>query len=247
MNYPFYLILLLTCATSFARNSAFTTDTVRMNSAVLNENRVAVIYKPLKFCGTGPVRFLYLLDGERAGYRYQGLLNRFADTLSDVIAVGILNTDRKRDMLYVYGADKFLEFITQELIPRVEKDYQTRSRLLYGHSFAGSFTLFALLNRPGYFDACIASSLVPVMKLADKSSFCKTDSVCEKPVILSISCGSKDLRQVRKGTLILKNNLTELEFKKIKWSFTLLEGKNHGNSDVDALILGYHNTVKACP
>jgi len=44
------------------------------------------------------------------------------------------------------GADKFLRFIEQELIPFIDKTYHTdtSNRTLMGHSFGGYFTLYAL-------------------------------------------------------------------------------------------------------
>ncbi|MCW3085852.1 MAG: putative alpha/beta superfamily hydrolase [Bacteroidetes bacterium] len=46
------------------------------------------------------------------------------------------------------GADKFLSFIEKELIPYIDKKYQTdtTNRTIMGHSLGGYFTLFALEN-----------------------------------------------------------------------------------------------------
>jgi hypothetical protein len=36
----------------------------------------------------------------------------------------------------------------------------------------------------------------------------------------------------------LKNNLTNLQFNHLVWRFEIIEGKNHNDSDIDALIQG---------
>jgi uncharacterized protein len=61
-------------------------------------------------------------------------------------------------------ADKFLSFITDELIPFVERKYlaDTSNRILFGHSLGGYFTLYALeqslQQQHVYFSGYIAAS-----------------------------------------------------------------------------------------
>ncbi len=56
-------------------------------------------------------------------------------------------------------ADRFLRFLTEELAPHLEARYRTHpSRILIGHSLAGLFTTYALLEAPDAFDAYLALS-----------------------------------------------------------------------------------------
>src|SRR3546814_14879009 len=56
-------------------------------------------------------------------------------------------------------ADRFLAFLQQELIPRIERDYRTTSRrLLAGNSRGGLFVLYAATARTAVFDTYIANS-----------------------------------------------------------------------------------------
>jgi uncharacterized protein len=57
-------------------------------------------------------------------------------------------------------AANYLQFIKNELIPMVEKEYQAdpSKRTLAGHSFGGLFTAFALLDEPGLFNNYIIGS-----------------------------------------------------------------------------------------
>jgi predicted alpha/beta superfamily hydrolase len=69
------------------------------------------------------------------------------------------------------GGGQFLNFIKQELIPMIEKDYRTEParRVLMGHSHGGIFSLFAMLQEPGLFSRYIAGS--PSLAFAEKFMF----------------------------------------------------------------------------
>jgi uncharacterized protein len=58
------------------------------------------------------------------------------------------------------GADKFLEFITTELIPFVESNYRVSStnRYLGGYSYGGIFTLYTMFSKPDLFVKYFAGS-----------------------------------------------------------------------------------------
>ncbi len=57
------------------------------------------------------------------------------------------------------GADKFLQFLENQLIPHIDKEYRTNpSRLIYGHSTAGLFGLYALFQKPDLFLGYIITS-----------------------------------------------------------------------------------------
>jgi len=232
-----FLLLVLGC---FAQELPFRADTIRIKSAILDEARSVVVYQSVSKGEADNVKFLYLLDGEYSGYRVEKLYEQFKDSVSDFIIVGIINTDRRRDLLYAFGANNFLEFITTELIPAVEKGYNVKRRILFGHSFAGSFTIYAMLGKPNAFNGYIASSPTPIMDLIDPAKYTRLDSVLKSETPFFFSCGSKDMAQVRKWTGRLKNNLTGIQFKHLNWRSVVFEGKTHNNSDIDALIKGMY-------
>ena len=230
------LFFLLTSISIFSQDINYTIDTIQVKSEILNENRSIIIYKPLNILKTDSVKFIYLLDGEYSNYRFQSIKERFKDSISNLIAVGVINTDRRRDLLYVKGADKFLDFITSELIPVAEKDYKINTRILFGHSFGGGFTVYTLINRPNYFNYYIASSPTPIMDLVKKENYLQIDSICKHKIVFYFSFGSEDMGQVSKWSKILKDNLTGLRFKNLDWRFKIFEGKDHNNSDIAALL-----------
>ena len=87
----------------------------------------------------------------------------------NLIIVAIQNTDRDRDMMPLSapsypvvkpGADNFLSFVRDELIPEIENKNRTNGkRILCGQSLSAVFTLYTLLTQPQLFDSYIANSV----------------------------------------------------------------------------------------
>ncbi len=143
-----------------------------LHSDILNEDRLLFIHLPHDYEKTQlnyPV--LYLL--------YVQLHNYFADAVSiterlgttgeipPVIIVGVANTNRYRDLLPVKirgrsdsgGADNFLRFLEEELIPHIDKNYRTKNfRILAGPQAAAVFSLYSLITKPGLFNAAISEN-----------------------------------------------------------------------------------------
>lgn len=56
------------------------------------------------------------------------------------------------------GAETFLSFLANELLPFVDRTYRTRPyRLLIGHSFGGLFAIYALTTKPALFQGYIVA------------------------------------------------------------------------------------------
>ncbi len=98
---------------------------------------------------------LYLTDGYWRKNQHRTIHDMSNKKLiREIVIVGIgypesYNPDiiRKRDL--IKNADKFLNFICDELIPLIEKKYRvTNERTLWGSSFGGFFGLYALFNYP---------------------------------------------------------------------------------------------------
>ena len=82
-----------------------------------------------------------------------------------VILVGIANTERYRDFLPFdregnpAGADRFLRFTAEELLPFVETNYRAADfRILVGPQAGGTFGLYTLTERPETFDVYILNN-----------------------------------------------------------------------------------------
>jgi predicted alpha/beta superfamily hydrolase len=85
-----------------------------------------------------------------------------AGKIPKMLVVGIPNTNnsRYRDLLNIPaepGASGLLKFITEELAPKIDRDYRTRPyRILVGWSSAGQYTLYSMLHAPQAFRGYIA-------------------------------------------------------------------------------------------
>jgi predicted alpha/beta superfamily hydrolase len=214
----------------------FTVDTVKMHSNILNEDRLIYIYKPANLNQADSVTFIYLLDGEYSAHRYD-LISK-EKLIHPVVGIGIVNTNRNRDMLPAKQPGPFLKFIAEEVIPKMEKGFRIDQRIMFGHSFAGGFTVYAMINQPGLFDKYIASSPTPIMEMTDPEIYNQLDVKLEKPVKIYFSFGSKDMKQVKKGSGKLEANLQSLKLTNIVWKSEVFEGENHNTSDLHALKNG---------
>ena len=173
MKYFKWLFTAALLASSF-QSLANDYEVVNIDSEVLDERRQYQVLLPEDYFSTSqnyPV--IYRLDGAENIPLMKEVLGRLqkADAAPDVIIVAIENNDRLHDMYPTVnqdrngpvgiggGAKKFLTFIEQELIPDVEKRYRTHStRIIAGASAAGVFSLYAMQQRPGLFNAHIAYS-----------------------------------------------------------------------------------------
>lgn len=77
------------------------------------------------------------------------------------------------------GARQFLSFIAEELVPRIDRRYRTRSgdRTLCGASFAGLFTLYALFEEPELFRRYLAA--VPTVGYGDRILFAMEEELAQ--------------------------------------------------------------------
>lgn len=145
-------------------------EKITIQSKTLNEDRVMLVYTPDGYEGSDtkyPV--VYVLDGKWHFHHATGIVQFLSSRglMPPTIVVAIVNVDRNRDFTPTQiekapasgGAEKFMTFITDELMPYVNKNYRTNPyEILVGHSLGGTFATYALLNNPEVFDAYIAIS-----------------------------------------------------------------------------------------
>ncbi len=136
-------------------------------SDILKEQRSIRVFLPETYKpGSGEkYETIYLTDGEWAAGVFP-FINNFARNekfIPQVMLVALPNryiekaNQRDRDLLPVHvadnaisgGADKFLSFLKNELIPYINKTYPANgTNTLYGHSYGGLFCMYALLAEP---------------------------------------------------------------------------------------------------
>ena len=234
MKYLFLFIFLYSSRLVSAVD--YSTDTIEVESKILNETRKILVFKPVGLRDTDSVSIVYLLDGEYSKYRYDKIVE--AQLVKSLVGIGILNTNRNRDMLPAKQADNFLKFIEEELIPVAESDLLCNHRVLYGHSFGACFTIYTMINKPKLFEKYLASSPTPIMDMVETSIYQTLDNQLKKELKFYFSYGSKDMRQVRKWSEILYNNIKDTKFIHLTWKHEVYQGENHNSCDVISLIKG---------
>ena len=153
--------------------------TANLTSAGLGEVRAYTVHLPDGYARDIQRRYpvVYVLDGPPLDdHTAQGARPlAAAGQAPGLIVVGIPNMQRSgraRDFLppflsfarrdgspFTGGADRFLRFLRDELVPRIERDYRTtRPRLLVGHSLGAIFVSYSVGAAPAFFDARFAHS-----------------------------------------------------------------------------------------
>lgn len=157
------------------------------------------------------------------------------------------------------GADRFLEFLENELKPLLAAEFpiDPKRQTLFGHSYGGLFTLHALFTRPGAFQRYIAAS--PSIwwngrhVLAERDAFLKTalpgllQSGSAPSLVLSVG----DLEQTplphhyqrNRAEMLVARRMVDnarelaagLDAAGLKARFYLYENENHGTARVPAV------------
>lgn len=163
------LFLSQTASLSFANQAIQIGESYPLNSAILKEQREIQIYLPESYTKYPNQRYpvIYLLDGESNFNYLTAIVNKLSKapypTIPEMIVVGIVNTDRSRDLTpTVQKADHqsarqingptggnaaFFQFLETEVMPDIEKKYRSNGfNILIGHSFGGITALNHMLN-----------------------------------------------------------------------------------------------------
>ena len=169
-----FIFMSLVCGIVHAQEQSVISDSIY--SDILQEQRSIRIVLPETYQpGSGDTYdVIYLTDGEWVVNLFP-FIYKFAQDENYVppaIIVAIPNryidkaNQRDRDFLPVHvpqpaisgGADKFLGFLKNELMPYIDKNYPVSGiNSLYGHSYGGAFVLYTLLTEPQLFDTYYAT------------------------------------------------------------------------------------------
>lgn len=220
-------------------------EKLEIRSDILKQLRPLIIAKPAGYeQSTEPYPVLYLLDGDQHFHHTTGITGFLAESgrIPGLLVVAIPNTNRNRDLtppsqaendLRFFpdngGADAFLRFIGDELIPYVDKNYRTRPyRILAGHSFGGLFAIHALISRPDLFRAYIAMD--PSLQWNSQAILSKAQAFLattpELNVDLYLAAADEAVANLS-GIHRLCAALEEKAPSGFRWRFKLMAGQTH--------------------
>jgi predicted alpha/beta superfamily hydrolase len=102
----------------------------------------------------------YVLDGQILFPYYYGTTDMLSrGDIPECIVVGIQSVNRGYYFKPGDGTNEFISFISEELIPFINKNYRTNDfRSICGHSTTGVFVLNTLLYHPELFDSYLAGA-----------------------------------------------------------------------------------------
>jgi tetratricopeptide (TPR) repeat protein len=173
--------------------------------------------------------------------------------MSELIVVGITNTDRTRDLTPTKavgpnagqfptagGADKFLKFIETELIPEIEKNYRVQPyRILAGHSFGGLFTIHAMITRPELFNSYVAVS--PSLQWSDGATLKRAEEFLKEGkefnATLFTSLGNEP-GDIGDAFDLFRQALAKTQIKGFAWEAQQLADEDHGSVVLRSHYLG---------
>jgi predicted alpha/beta superfamily hydrolase len=152
-------------------------DSFEIDSKIFDKERKILIYIPREYDIKPDSKYevIYVFDAQAREYfdNVHSSLSFLNISQFPMIVVGIVSEERNKDFLpkneypetyknyngNLGDADKFINFLGDELIPYIDKHYRTLpKRISIGHSNGATFITYCLLNNPGLFDAYIAIS-----------------------------------------------------------------------------------------
>ena len=247
-----FALLVLISSSAFAQAPPPAFTTLKINSAVLGEERTILVRVPDGY-ETNKNRYpvLYMTDGNAHIGHTSSTVEFLARNgrMSEMIVVGINNTDRTRDLSPTHvtttvaggnsqlqfptsgGADKFLKFIETELIPEIEKRYRVQPyRILAGHSLGGLFAIHAMVSRPELFNSYVAVS--PALQWDNQVAVKRAEDFFkarkEFPAALFMSLG-REPGPIEDGFHQLKQVLEKNQTQGFEWAAQVLDDEDHGS------------------
>lgn len=162
-----------------------TTDSIQ--SKILNQNRKFYVHIPNGNAGKKVVKkrypVVYLFDADAQFASTAGMIQylstNYNSVLPEMIVVGILHPDRRKDLTPTHvasdlpfidsvsgkstgGGEQFISFIEKELIPYIDSRYPTQPyKILIGHSFGGLAVMQTFVHHTSLFNSyiCIDPSM----------------------------------------------------------------------------------------
>ena len=265
------VISLLVSSNSYCQTLS---NQIEINSKYVRDTKYVIdIMLPPDYDSTHIYPILYCVDNWLGSKFLPGMLYllNFSQTIEPLIVFGVGNGGNindwqmertrdltpfhipKNDISYSYsagnlgitgGADTFLLFIKNELIPLIESRYKsdTLKRGLFGYSNGGLFGVYALIKYPELFDIYFLGS--PSLWYND---YALVDSLIAMPPkgisnikAIYISVGEKENDSQLKGVTDLKNWFQEKNISSLKLTTHIFSGEDHRS----AIIPAYYESFK---
>jgi predicted alpha/beta superfamily hydrolase len=233
-----------------AQPASGTVKRLTIKSTVLGEDRIVLVRTPAVY-ETNKLSYpvLYMTDGDAHMGHSASTIEFLVGNgrMSDLIVVGVTNTDRTRDLTpgrstlknaageaqfpTAGGADNFLKFFETELIPEIEKQYRVQPyRILAGHSLGGLFAVHAMITKTNLFNSYIAVS--PSLQWENGETLKRAEDFLanqkELKVTLFTSIGNEPGR-IGESFDRFKDVLSKTNIKGFEWQAERMSDEDHGS------------------
>ncbi|NOU45525.1 MAG: alpha/beta hydrolase [Bacteroidales bacterium] len=231
-------------------------DKISFESKILNERKTIVVIPPYNYKDRPDEKFpvVYVLDPGNNLFATFGIVNYYSDILKimpRMIIVGVVSNDREKDYLPTPskeqptggGADKFLSFLSSELVTLIDSTYPSNSeRCIIGHSAGGLFAIYALENQPDLFKSyiCIDPSLwyddqSCIKKMPDFLNYNKDSN---KSIFISLS-NEKEM-----GVFPFIEVLEKHAPEGIRWDYVHYKSETHNSLGFKSICAGFEMIYK---
>jgi hypothetical protein len=241
----FILFYLWSGDSIFPQTSLYSTSTKHIISKAVSDSFYILVSVPDGYYTSDkkyPV--LYVLDGDIA-FGMAASIARYlqiGENIPELIIVGIgygsidksAGEKRRRDYRPVEsgGAENFLLFIKDELIPYIDSNYRTipNERTINGYSIGGLFALYALFTQPDIFNRYIVGS--PSLLWDNSSIFSyeenSSEKIADKQINIFISVGSEESdEKYFDPTDKMVTQLQERNYSALKLEAKVFSGSKH--------------------
>jgi predicted alpha/beta superfamily hydrolase len=241
------MAILSLATTTHAQDTVFTPrynerlDSIQ--SPILHQKRYIEVFLPISYKpgNTDKYDVLYVLDGGNWNTGLIRQVQRFVEgegNMPPTIIVSVTGIDRNVELTPTHldswkgsgGGEKFLAYITTELIPYIDKTYPSNGdNTLWGHSLSGMFAVYAMLNKPGSFKSYIATdpSIWWDYCLVAKMAAAKLPAMKDFNATLYVSGREGQLTDMKIDTL--ETVLKQVAPPGLKWKIVPYTGETHSS------------------
>jgi hypothetical protein len=210
-------------------------EKIVINSEILNQEREILIALPENYNETKTNYSVhYALDGDVIFRTYSSVVNikSWSEEIPEAIIVGIPNKDRQFDLDPRQNGVNFLNFLTKELVPYIDKKYRTnKDRVLIGYSMSGNFTMYTFLSTQDTFNRFLSGSPYR-LDLYDKNKVNNLLNSVKTEKILYTSMGNKDQPKQLEFFETFCRLFKKTDNNLVDFKYEIVPNKNHDSNSI---------------